>query len=51
MKKENLSEIQDALFELMHEIIRMKEEQCQGSGYNWQDEIKPLVDKIYPYIN
>ena len=40
------AELQEILFILMEEIIELKEKNCENSGWNWQDKIKPLIDKL-----
>jgi hypothetical protein len=42
----NKGEVQEILFRLMEAIIELKEDKCGNSGWNWQDKIKPLIDKL-----
>ena len=41
-----IEQIQEILFQLMEGIISLKEDKCKNSGWNWQDKIKPLIDKL-----
>ncbi len=44
---QNEEDMREILFILMDEIIQLKEHQCENSGYNWQDEIKPRIDNLF----
>ena len=39
--------IKDILFDLVNEIVALKEENCRDSGWNWQNEIKPKIDWLF----
>ena len=39
--------IKGILFDLVNEIVALKEKECQNSGWNWQDEIKPKIDWLF----